>query len=261
MPTLYDKIMSECSILDQKIKTLQNEIDILPKGVLLCKTSGKYIKWYHNDGQKLSYLNKNQLPIAEKLALKKYLALLLKELLHEKKSLELYLSNRNEVIPKAIQLLNESSNYKQLLQHYFKPFSAKVLEWINSPYEQNMKHPENLIHKSISGNTVRSKSEAIIDMALYINKIPYRYECALQLDHLTFYPDFMIYHPQSGKVYYWEHFGMMDNSTYSKDVYNKLQIYNDFGYVPSINLITTFETKDTPLTSDTVEKIIKQYFL
>ena len=71
----------------------------------------------------------------------------------------------------------------------------------------------------------------------------------------------MIYHPQFGKIYCWEHIGMMDNPTYSKDVYNKLQIYNDFGYIPSINLITTFETKDTLLTSDTVEKIIKQYFL
>jgi hypothetical protein len=241
--TIYEQIFAEHKRIEKEIKTLYNQIETLPKGILLCKTNGNYTKWYKKDDNKLTYLRKNQRSVAERLATKKYLTLLLNELLHEKKSLELYLSHHITVTPRANHLLNQTSAYHELLEPHFKPFSIKVLEWINSPYEHNTKHPENLIHKSLSGNTVRSKSEAIIDMALYMNEIPYRYECALYLDHLVYFPDFMIYHPQSGKLYYWEHFGMMDNPTYSKDVYNKLQTYNDYGYITSINLITTFETK------------------
>lgn len=261
MLTIYEQILAEHKRIEKEIQTLYNQIEMLPSGMLLCKTSGKYTKWYTKNNEKLIYLKKNQRSLAEQLAIKKYLTLLLNDLLYEEKSLELYLSHHNTNTPRANQLLNQTSAYLELLDPHFKPFSIKVLEWINSTYEHNTKHPEHLIHKSLSGNTVRSKSETIIDMALFINKIPYRYECALYLDHLTFFPDFMIYHPLSSKIYYWEHFGMMDNPMYSKDVYNKLQVYNNHGYIPSINLITTFETKANPLTSDAVEKIIQHYFL
>lgn len=49
-------------------------------------------------------------------------------------------------------------------------------EWITEEYEKNTKYPEHLIHKSISGHLLRSKSEAMIDRALYLAKIPFHYE-------------------------------------------------------------------------------------
>lgn len=62
-------------------------------------------------------------------------------------------------------------------------------------------------------------------------------------------------------VYYWEHFGLMDNPTYAQNAYSKLQIYTSHGIIPSIQLITTYETKANPLSTDIVEKIIAYYFL
>lgn len=53
----------------------------------------------------------------------------------------------------------------------------------------------------------------------------------------------------------------MDNSEYSKNAYSKLQLYTNHGIVPSIQLITTYETKEHPLTADTIEKIVEDYFL
>ena len=97
-------------------------------------------------------------------------------------------------------------------------------------------------------------------MALYKNKIPFRYECALQLGKMIIYPDFTIRHPNTGEVYYWEHFGKMDDREYSHKVFAKLNSYNTYGIVPSLQLIMTFETKDNPLSSETVENIIEQYF-
>ena len=115
--------------------------------------------------------------------------------------------------------------------------------------------------KSISGNIVRSKSESLIDMSLYVRRIPFRYECELQLGEHTIYPDFTIRHPITGKVYYWEHFGLMDDESYAKNAFFKQQTYATYGIIPTQQLITTYETKNSPLSSDFVEKIIQFYFL
>ena len=52
----------------------------------------------------------------------------------------------------------------------------------------------------------------------------------------------------------------MDDREYSNKVFVKLSSYNTYGIVPFIQLIMTFETKDNPLSSETVENIIEQYF-
>ena len=137
----------------------------------------------------------------------------------------------------------------------------EATKWANEPYPRNPLYPEQLIHKTSSGHMVRSKSEAMIDMYLHINKIPFRYECELTLGEYTFYPDFTIRHPKTNEIFYWEHFGMMDTSTYTKSAFTKLYQYTSYNIFPSIQLITTYETKDHPLNSDVIEKIIEYYFL
>ena len=128
-------------------------------------------------------------------------------------------------------------------------------------YEKNQSHPNALRHNCISGNVVRSKSEVLIDHALFTHQIPFRYECALKLGEITIYPDFTIRHPKTGKFYYWEHFGIMDSVSYSQNAYQKLQLYTSNGYIPTINLITTFETNEYPLSMETIENVISHYFL
>lgn len=98
-------------------------------------------------------------------------------------------------------------------------------------------------------------------MLLHVNSIPFRYECELQLGETTLYPDFTLRHPLTGNLFYWEHFGMMDNPAYCRNVSSKLQLYFSHGIIPSINLITTYETKDDPLDVEIVEGIIQHYFL
>ena len=73
--------------------------------------------------------------------------------------------------------------------------------------------------------------------------------------------DFTIRHPITGEMVYWEHFGLMDEEEYRNSVYKKLKFYCDNGIIPSINLITTYETKQHPLDANHVEAIIKEYFL
>lgn len=151
--------------------------------------------------------------------------------------------------------------YAELISPFFKPTSIELLQWMNSPYDKNTTYLEQLVHKTASGNVVCSKSEAIIDTFLHKHKIPFRYECAFMLGDAVLFPDFMIRHPETGKVFYWEHFGLMDNPRYSKNAYRKLQLYTDNGIIPGIQLITTYETKETPLSAELVEKLVEYYFL
>ena len=57
-------------------------------------------------------------------------------------------------------------------------------EWVNASYTNNPKEPQKLIHKTIPGILVRSKSEALIINALFEHKIPFRYECLLQIQNV-----------------------------------------------------------------------------
>ena len=258
---LYEQALKESKRIEQKIKSLKKQLARLPDGKLFISRSGKYTKWFLSDGKNQTYLPKEKRHLAEKLELKKYLLLQLKNLEQEKTAINFYLRHHNvDATQKEDSLIN-SIEYNELFSPYFKPISEELFEWTNSPYEKNNQYPENLIHKAASGNYVRSKSEAMIDSVLYKNKIPYRYESLLQLGDIHMYPDFTIRHPKTGEIYYWEHFGLMDDTNYSKKAFSKLQTYTSNGIIPTVQLSTTYETKSNPLNLEMVEKIVKEYFL
>ena len=232
----------------------------LPEGKLCCVNNGKYCRWHVNQSGTLFYLPKSEEKLAKQLAYRKYLTALRKDLVEESRVSSQYVKKLSPP-SKTESLLLNSPEINRLTSSYFTPLNQELAEWSKAPYEKNPSFQEGLVHKSISGNMLRSKSEVLIDMLLYQAKIPYRYECQLVLGNDIFYPDFKIRHPLNGKRYYWEHFGQMDNPEYYPKACKKIQTYTSYGIIPSINLITPFETKDSPLTSDVVSKIIEHYFL
>ena len=260
--TIYNQILKEIEWLNKLIVTIQNQLRSLPDGKIFCSRTDKRYKWYHSDGHKQTYIPKSDRAYAEKLALKKYLTHLLQESLEEKNALEFYLRHHKQSTPHSEQMLTEHPEYQKLLSPFFKPASQVLADWANAPYERNPNYEKYLTQKTSSGILVRSKSEAIIDMILYLNKIPFRYECALKLGDVVYYPDFTIRHPKTGETYYWEHFGKADDPAYkTKNIIPKLNTYISNNIIPSINLITTYETKDHPLDPDFVQKIVEYYFL
>lgn len=258
---LYEKILSESHRLDEQINTLKQKIAGLPDGNVFCIHDSDQVKWYQSLNHKQIYISKKNRLLVKQLTTKKLLSLLLKDCLNEKRALDFYLRHHDKNAGQAALKLATIPEYKEFLQPLFKPFSQELYEWTKEPYTTNTQYPEQLVHKASSGIMVRSKSEAIIDMLLSLNKIPFRYECALTLDETTLFPDFTIRHPLTGKTYYWEHFGLMDNPAYSKNAFAKMQLYTSHQIFPGILLITTYESQKNPLSIDTVQKIIEQYFL
>ena len=250
-----------CQQLEEKISSLQAQLDRLPAGKLICSRNGNFFKWFHSDGHKKTYLPKAQKPFAQQLALKKYLSQQMEDLRREKKAIDTYLQHRPDDKRCADQLLSEGSGYAELLSPFFKPESREFSDWMTTPYERCEKFPETLVHKTTSGIMVRSKSEAMIAAVLHANKIPFRYECALQLGETTIFPDFTIRHPKTGRFFYWEHFGLMDQVSYCRSTFSKLDFYAAHKIIPSIQLLATFETREAPLSYETVEKMVEHYFL
>jgi len=256
--TLYERIEKEHKRLKDKIDAIQKQLKSMPKGEIQCVQDGEFQRWYLKESGKKTYISKKKRTLAEKLTLKKYLSTLLKSLKQEKTAIEFYL--RHHKTNQAEQFLEPTSPYYKLLLPFFDSQNEDYQKWMTDDYERNTKYPEQLIYKASSGNYVRSKSEMMIDMFLHINKIPFRYECALQLGEISIYPDFTVRHPITGEIYYWEHFGMMDDPNYCRNAYLKLQTYTSNGIIPTVHLIMTFETKEHPLGSDMIEEIIEYYF-
>jgi len=91
---------------------------------------------------------------------------------------------------------------------------------------------ESLIHRTSSGEMVRSKSEVIIADHITRRGIELLYERPLTIDGVTKYPDFTIEDMESGKNYYWEHCGMLHVPSYRKRWEKKLAWYKANGILP-----------------------------
>ena len=258
---IYGRVQKEHLRLQRKLQELQAKIDDFPEGKLVCARNGDGYSWYNSNGHEKVYIPRKNRALAEQLAVKKYYTLQKAAWEKEKTALEFYLRHHSDFPDETVQKLWEHPAYRELLSPQFLPQAEQLKAWAQAPYERNPHYPEGLLHKTASGDLVRSKSEAMIAFLLYTHQIPFRYECALHLEEITIYPDFTIRHPRTGQWFYWEHFGRMDDPAYAKSTGMKLQQYISHGIIPSIQLIATYETLDAPLTTETIETMIQQYFL
>jgi len=253
------KITTEFNRLDSKIQQIDKKLKSLPEGKLTYSQTGKYSKWYQSTPLGRTYIPKSKRTFAEKLVFKTYLMHLRAEYLAEKKLLKHYLDHHTPACTEQSFLPNPV--FKELLKPFFKPLSQELNDWAKTSYPANPFPNKFSTLISPSGHSVRSKSELLIAMALHSNKIPFRYDCALQLDDGVIYPDFTIRHPKTGEYFYYEHFGMADDPKYSGKIGERIQRYIFNGIIPGINLIISFETKAQPLDPLFIEETIRKYFL
>lgn len=114
--------------------------------------------------------------------------------------------------------------------------------WNYEEYITNESHPEHKIHPTTAGFYCRSKSEALIAEELTRYGLEYRYEQLLPFKDVMIFPDFLIKRAD-GKVFVWEHMGMLENEGYRKAQIKKLGYYMKNGIVVWDNLILTWDSK------------------
>ena len=264
MEELLKMIKTRVAALQKAIdKASQDNIEC-PEGRLRVSSDPHRNRYYHitRPGDNVGdYITAKNLGIASALAQKEYNRDFLK-VAHDELSWLIkaysHLSSRN--VDLAYQKLPAAR--KCLISPYILTDELYGQMWQTKPFKTNSYMPENKIYATKRGETVRSKSEAILADMFYEIGIPYNYEKALRLKSgKTIYPDFTLLKMSSREEIYLEHFGLLDNAEYLNASLFKLQEYRQSGIYPGKNLLFTYETAMLPLDIKGIRKMIKELLL
>jgi hypothetical protein len=119
-------------------------------------------------------------------------------------------------------------------------------------------YPEKLIHRTLTGELVRSKSEVVVANVLTKLGIDYKYEEPVEVAPHDFrLPDFTI--SFKGKTWYWEHLGMLNLESYKKEWEQKKAWYKKHKLIEKI--ITSQDGPDGGIDSLQIEKTAKERIL
>ena len=217
-------------------------------------------QFYHIEEQKDhngTFLPLTQMEKIKKLAQKDYDSKLIKILKTQIISLEKYIARSDQKIEQLYSKMNKTR--RSLITPATLTDEQYAEEWRNEtwsgkPFSENA--PEYLTARN---ERVRSKSELIIADTLNRKGIPYRYEYPLEMNNITFHPDFLCLNLRTRQEFIWEHFGMMDNAEYLEQTMKKLKLYNENEYFIGRNLIITMESSNIPINTQQLEQIIDAY--
>ena len=129
--------------------------------------------------------------------------------------------------------------------------------WEYAEYEKSTYKLDCLTQPTNKGENVRSKSEAFIANTLLEYTVPYRYEQVLHIGQKKYAPDFTVRSRKTGKIFYWEHFGRVNDEEYMEKHWRKLKLYASVGLKLWDNLITTYDNANGSLDLPFIEAIIK----
>lgn len=244
-----------------------NDRASLPEGTLLTRKEKGKVRYYsYNTKTKGSkYINDNKSEsikaLEEKLYKKKLEGTLKTEIKNLKKV--------EKILEKTPQWETVFYNIPEAKRHLIKPFELKpiklneqdVLNWkLRNRARRNIKTP----NKTMNGEYVKSKSELIIADRLHAAGVPYVYEVNLGLaeEHtgmfVTWNPDFKVLNVRTGKEYYWEHLGKLDDPEYLAVCMFKIETYWKNNIVQGDNLIITIETSTSALNTEYVDMLIQK---
>ena len=134
--------------------------------------------------------------------------------------------------------------------------APNIVEYNKQYYEQA------LIHRTLKGDLVRSKSEVIIANMLFEAGIEYDYEKELDLgDDGVRIPDFTIEDAESGLCFYWEHCGMLGDAAYNRHWTEKQALYKKHGIVEGVNLIVSKDSLNGGIDSAEIKRLIDTYLM
>lgn len=279
-----EQAKKELAQIEYEIAQIDERMALFPDGRIAFKKNGKYVKWMISDRGEQKVIPKKNAELASQLAMKKHSGARKNDLQFYQLELSRFIRKIEEYNPRESKILQDENIIKLIkfahVEQEGSYANAKirniggqddlsvdediaklVSEWKNASYVKNEKHQDQLKLIGLSGVSLRSKSEVIIEQVLTLRNIPFRYECLLQLNDIDFYPDFTVMNPYTGAIVVWEHFGMVDNPQYLQSAMQKLSIYISNGYLPGVNMIVTFETLDKPLDARYINSIINAYFL
>lgn len=239
-------------------KRYRKELKRLPEGKLSVNTVKGKPYYFHLSNGERKYLGSGENEVVKDLQKRYYLEESLKRIDSNQKLLQKigqeYISiNLEEMMtqsPKA---------YREMPIDYFNLSKQNSSSWGSSKYERSQKYSEHLVHQTLKGDFVRSKSEAIISNIFFTKKIEYRYEEVIKINGKIIVPDFRILVKSENRIKILEHFGMIGNAEYMEDVMWKVKFYLENGFKPWEDIIFTFEDIYGNINTQLIDKIIEEF--
>src|SRR5665647_140709 len=266
MHRLKKMLLEQMDYESRLLERFEKEIKIIPEGSLcLKKVKGNAYIYFQNkklsENRLLSPKNKDEAYLIEKLRNKFFIKKSIHQLRKNKKIMEALLECfipfdpgeiRNKLAPvyKEVQIIEWKSDMELELE-----------KWKVEKKSENFLHPEGLRHISSKGQRVRSKSETIIADLLDYKDILYKYEEPLNINGQNFLPDFTILRTFDNRIIYWEHFGMIYDAEYRKNMEVKLLAYGNSGIIPWDNLIITFDSEEGNIDVSMISAVIDKMLL
>lgn len=246
--------------LTKLIESCQSYLSGSPEGRLRIRRQGNSVSYYIVDKN----TDKNgaitrDIQVVKALAQKYYLHELIKSAVNEREALSVALERYNLDTVEDIYP-NQTQDRKALITPYILPDEEYLEQWINKAYTPKGFKEGAPVYITQKGERVRSKSEQIIADRLYINNIPYKYECPIRIDDIIYHPDFTILRIRDRKVIYYEHCGRMDDPVYTESMTKRFCNYQLNGIQFGDNLFATFESYKNPLDVRVVDNLIRDHF-
>lgn len=261
MLIVSEELVKQYDEITKVERQIAHDISELPKGKLRISNSrGKPIYFIKTETGE-QYIKKNQFEYAQKLAQRSYLEDLRKEIVKQKICISKFLQTYSEKsLIKPYQKLSKAR--KEIVNPIYVTNEEYARQWEEQPFKPKIiANNESEIYTE-KGERVRSKSEKIIADKLFMMNIPYKYECPLNINGFGIvYPDFTVLNVRERKVYYWEHFGMMDNEQYCNNAIRKVETYQKGEITQGNELLLSFETSSRPLNINYIEGIINTYLV
>ena len=213
---------------------VKSDIAVMPEGSLVHKFAKGHTYYYASNNGKLISLQDDPR---------------LRQILMEKRWLKSQIHNIEKDIPVLERLMRD-----------YAPLFPNPMEWELLEEEQNTYKKEERRHY-YKGVYFRSKSEVLVAMVLDSNGLEYKYEVALHINGRTIYPDFVIRRKRDGKIFIWEHFGLIFSEEYRQKMYRKLEDRHEAGFNIWDNLLMSFDSVEGSIDVDFIERMIKLYLL
>lgn len=262
MRDVREELMKEKRELEHIIQEAEARLMQAPEGSLqIGSTKEKSMYYLKTANNKKIYLRKSQGQLLQDLAQKQYDEKLVKVAKEQLCVTRNFLSRYQS---QGVQDVYSQCHpeRKKLIKEYIIDDLEYARIWEEESYiPKKFAEGDGEIYTE-RGERVRSKSEKIIADKLYAMHIPYKYEAPLEITgYGTIYPDFTVLNVAERKVYYWEHFGMMDDAEYVQKTVKKIDGYIKNHYYAGKELIFTFESKRNPLHTKNLEELIQNYLI
>ena len=240
---------------------LKDKIANLPEGRISIKHRGTRTYYYYSIGNsEEKIINSDNIKLAENILQKNYLEKVLKSSEQEAEVIKRAIKQYPD--PVAEEIYDQlSEERKVLVKPIVTPIDQFVKEWQEKPYTHKAIKEGVPFYTTLRGEKVRSKSEQIIADRLYAKGIPYKYECPLKVGGKIIHPDFTILRKSDRKEIYLEHLGMFDDDKYQNDNVPRLNDYFLNGYMLGDKLFLSFESSNTPLKTEVIDRMIDELFM